>query len=89
MFNDLGFENFIIQLASTLNRQEIYANFKNLDFPIKLFYSKSDRLFNHESINDIISSNSKITIVSREGTSHNISLEVPEELSFEIKEWMI
>ena len=88
MFNDLGFENFIIQLASTLNRQEIYANFKNLDFPIKLFYSKSDRLFNHESINDIISSNSKITIVSREGTSHNISLEVPEELSFEIKEWM-
>ncbi|NQY22382.1 MAG: alpha/beta hydrolase, partial [Campylobacteraceae bacterium] len=74
---------------STLNRQEIYANFKNLDFPIKLFYSKNDRLFNYESINDIFYTNSKITIVSREGTSNNISLEVSKELSFEIKEWML
>ena len=58
-------------------------------FSIKLFYSKNDRLFNYESINDIFYTNSKITIVSREGTSNNISLEVSKELSFEIKEWML
>lgn len=88
MFNDLGHDNFIIQLESTLNRVEIFTYFKDLNFPIKFFYSKNDRLFNHESIQDIININPNINITRRKGTSHNISLEVPKELAKEIKDWI-
>ena len=88
MFNDLGHKSFISQLSSTLNRVDLFDNLTDLDLPIKFFYSTDDRLFNHKAIQDIMSTEHNFELISREGTSHNIPLEVPFHLSQEIKDWM-
>ena len=88
MFNDLGENIFISQLQSTLNRVDLFPSLLKLNFPIKLFYSENDRLFNHDSIENIMKIEHKLEIVSRVGSSHNISLEIPEVLSMQIKSWM-
>jgi pimeloyl-ACP methyl ester carboxylesterase len=87
MFNDLGNEVYIPQLASTLRRVEMFEEFIKLNFPVRFFYSLNDRLLNHISINKILNKKENIQLVSREGTSHNIPLEFPKELSIEIKKW--
>ena len=89
MFEDLGKDTFISQMNSTFNRVEIFEDLKALDIPIWYYYSKNDRLLNKESIqNHLLNTKHNITIISREGTSHNIPLEEPEELSLKIKQWM-
>lgn len=88
MFMDLGKETFISQLTSTFNRLDLFHDLVNLDLPIYFYYSTEDRLLNHESIKKLLSTEHNIKIVSREGTSHNISLEEPKELSKQIKKWM-
>ena len=88
MFNDLGHESFIPQLSSTLNRVELFDHLTKLDVPIKFFYSTQDRLLNHNSIEKYMNKEHNIELISREGTSHNIPLEVPLHLSQEIKDWM-
>ncbi|WP_044418343.1 alpha/beta fold hydrolase [Halarcobacter anaerophilus] len=87
MFNDLGNEVYIPQLASTLRRVEMFEDFIKLNFPVRFYYSLNDRLLNHLSINKILNKKENIQLVSREGTSHNIPLEFPKELSIEIKKW--
>ncbi|QDF29311.1 alpha/beta fold hydrolase [Halarcobacter anaerophilus] len=87
MFNDLGNEVYIPQLASTLKRVEMFEEFIKLNFPVRFYYSLNDRLLNHISINKILNKKENIQLVSREGTSHNIPLEFPKELSIEIKKW--
>jgi len=89
MFNDLGHETFISQLSSTLNRVDLFDKLSNLDVPINLFYSSKDRLLNHNSIKSMTKKVHDIKLTSREGTSHNIPLEIPVDLSSEIKEWMV
>ncbi len=88
MFNDLGHKTFISQLSSTLNRVDLIDDLTSLNFPIKFFYSTQDRLVNHNAIEKITNKIKDIKLIPREGTSHNIPLEVPECLSKEIKEWM-
>ncbi|MGB5793381.1 alpha/beta fold hydrolase [Poseidonibacter sp.] len=88
MFMDLGKETFISQLTSTFNRLDLFHDLVNLDLPIYFYYSTEDRLLNNESIKKLLSTEHNIKIVSREGTSHNISLEEPKELSKQIKKWM-
>ena len=88
MFMDLGKETFISQLTSTFNRLDLFNDLINLDLPIYFYYSTQDRLLNHESIKKLLNTEHNIKIVSREGTSHNISLEEPKALSLEIKKWM-
>ena len=88
MFNDLGHDHFVPQLASTLNRVDLYEHLTQLDVPIKFFYSTKDRLLNHSSIENFIDKKHNIEFIPREGTSHNIPLEVPFDLSYEIKDWM-
>lgn len=88
MFNDLGHEPFIHQLSSTLNRIELFDYLMELTVPIRFFYSTQDRLLNHTSIEKYLNKEHNIELISREGTSHNIPLEVPFHLSQEIKEWM-
>lgn len=89
MFNDLGSKHFVPQLASTLRRVDLFDELINLDIPIKFFYSSEDRLLNHNSIEYICQKDHNFNLVCREGTSHNISLEFPKELSEEIKDWML
>ena len=88
MFMDLGKETFISQLTSTFYRKDLFEDLINLNIPIWFFYSKNDRLLNQEAIKKLLLDNHNMNIISREGTSHNIPLEVPELLSNEIKKWM-
>ena len=88
MFNDLGHQSFVSQLSSTLNRVDLFDHLMDLTVPIKFFYSTQDRLFNHRSIESIMNKEHNFHLVPREGTSHNIPLEVPGQLSAEIKDWM-
>ena len=88
MFMDLGKESFISQLTSTFYRKDLFEDLINLSIPIWFFYSKNDRLLNQEAIKKLLLDNHNMNIISREGTSHNIPLEVPELLSNEIKKWM-
>lgn len=88
MFNDLGHSNFVPQLSSTLNRVDLMEPLLNLEMPIKFFYSRQDRLLNHTSIRDLQEKDHNIELIVRNGSSHNIPLEVPLHLSQEIKDWM-
>ncbi|MGM0520004.1 MAG: alpha/beta fold hydrolase [Campylobacterota bacterium] len=88
MFYELGSDNFKIQLQCTLNRVDLFDKLIKLDKPIYFFYSSDDRLLTKESVKRLESENHKMKIVSREGTSHNISLEEPILLSKKLKEWM-
>lgn len=88
MFNDLGAQNFLPQLSSTLNRVDLMEPLIELNIPIKFFYSKEDRLLNHRSLKKLQEKEHNFELVARDGNSHNIPLEVPLHLSAEIKEWM-
>ena len=89
MFNDLGKDAFIPQLASTLKRVDLFEELIGLNIPISFYYSTEDRLLNHTTINAILQKDHKMRLVSRNGSSHNIPLEFSKELSLEIKEWML
>lgn len=88
MFSDCGEEVYTIQMNSTFKRKALYKELIDTGLSIKLFYSTEDRLFSFDSLDYFTDEHKHITKVSREGTSHMIPLEVPEKLSFEIKEWM-
>jgi len=88
MFDDLGKNAFISQLSSTFNRQDLFEDLKALDFPVHFFYSKTDRLLNFDSINELLTKKHNMKVLSREGTSHMIPLEDPEGLSIKVKEWL-
>ncbi len=88
MFMDLGKETFISQLTSTFNRIDLLEDLVGLKLNIWFYYSTKDRLLNHKSIKKLQTIEHNMTLLSREGTSHNIPLEVPKELSTKIKEWM-
>ena len=87
MFNELGKNVYIPQLSSTLKRVELEKEFINLDMPIRFFYSLNDRLLNYTSIDKLLNKKNNIQLISREGTSHNIPLEFPKQLSIEIRKW--
>ena len=88
MFIDLGKETFISQLTSTFNRIDLFEDLVNLDLPIWFYYSTNDRLLNKEALVKLLSTKHNMKVVSREGTSHNISLEFPEEFSTQVRKWM-
>lgn len=88
MFIDLGKETFISQLTSTFNRIDLFEDLVNLDLPIYFYYSTNDRLLNKEALVKLLSTKHNMKVVSREGTSHNISLEIPEELSKQVRKWI-
>jgi len=88
MFMDLGKKTFISQLTSTFNRVDLLEDLVALKLNIWFYYSTKDRLLNHKSISKLQTLEHEMTLISREGTSHNIPLEVPKELSKRIKEWM-
>ena len=88
MFIDLGKDTFISQLTTTFYRKDLFEDLVNLDLPIWFFYSTKDRLLNHRALKNLISIEHNMKVISREGTSHNIPLEVPKELSKHIKSWI-
>ena len=88
MFMDLGKETFIYQLTSTFNRIDLLEDLVGLKLNIWFYYSTKDRLLNHKSMEKLQKIEHNMTLISREGTSHNIPLESPKELSTKIKEWM-
>lgn len=88
MFLDLGKETFVSQLTSTFYRKDLFEDLTHLDIPIWFFYSKVDRLLNQNSIYRLDTVEHKMKVICREGTSHNIPLEVPEDLCELIKKWM-
>ena len=88
MFMDLGKETFISQLTSTFYRKDLFEDLIIQDFPICFYYSVNDRLLNQIALDKLLNNKHNMKIISREGTSHNIPLEVPELLSIEIKKWM-
>lgn len=88
MFIDLGKETFITQLTSTFYRKDLFEDLVNLDIPIWFYYSTQDRLLNHQALEKLHSTDHNMKAISRIGTSHNIPLEVPKELSLKIKEWI-
>jgi len=88
MFLDLGKEIFVSQLTSTFYRKDLFEGLTHLDMPIWFFYSKDDRLLNQNSIHRLDTVEHKMKVICREGTSHNIPLEVPEDLCELIEKWM-
>lgn len=88
MFLDLGKETFVSQLTSTFYRKDLFEDLTHLDIPIWFFYSKDDRLLNQNSIHRLDTVEHKMKVICREGTSHNIPLEVPEDLYELIEKWM-
>ena len=88
MFSDLGVDVYNVQMNSTFNRKDISKEFKKLSLPIKIFYSTRDRLFSHRVLENFTEEDSHIELVSREGTSHMISLESPKRLAQEIRQWI-
>lgn len=88
MFVDLGLEVYNVQMKSTFNRVDITEDLKSLKIPTKLYYSTEDRLLSHRVLNKIDLEDEHIKLVSRVGTSHMISLEEPQKLATEIKEWI-
>jgi len=88
MFWDLGKETFISQLTSTFYRKDLFEDLTHLDLPIHFYYSVDDRLLNQDSIHRLLECDHNMKVVSRVGTSHNVPLEVPKELSAEIVKWM-
>ncbi|MGA1931223.1 alpha/beta fold hydrolase [Arcobacter sp. YIC-464] len=88
MFLDLGKETFVSQLTSTFYRKDLFEDLTHLDIPIWFFYSKDDRLLNQNSIHRLDTVEHKMKVICREGTSHNIPLEVPEDLCELIEKWM-
>ncbi len=87
MFVDLGAEVYNIQMHSTFNRIDLSQELRELDLPIKFFYSTEDRLLSHEVLKNFTSVDKHITLVSRNGSSHMISLEEPQKLAQEIRQW--
>jgi len=75
MFMDLGKEAFISQLTSTFYRKDLFEDLTNLDIPIWFFYSENDRLLNKEAIKNLHLDNHNMNVITRIGTSHNITLE--------------
>ena len=88
MFMDLGKETFISQLTSTFYRKDLFEELNHLDCPIWFYYSKGDRFLSFRALNKLKEGEHNMKLISREGTSHNIPLEVPEKLSIEIKKWI-
>ena len=88
MFWDLGKETFISQLTSTFYRKDLFEDLTHLDLPIHFYYSVDDRLLNQDSIHRLLDCEHNMKVISRVGTSHNVPLEVPKELSDEIVKWM-
>jgi len=88
MFNDLGKEVFLTQLASTFNRVDLFEYLNRLNIPIHMFYSSDDRLLDHERLKKLESEKHNIKLLRRVGTSHNIPLEFPQDLARYIKIWL-
>jgi pimeloyl-ACP methyl ester carboxylesterase len=88
MYVDLGEKTFVSQLTSTFYRKDLFEDLKIIDIPFWFYYSTEDRLLNKRLIEKIIEVKYNINLISRVGTSHNIPLEFPKELSIEIKNWM-
>lgn len=88
MFDDLGKEVFVTQLASTLQRIKLEDELIKLDIPTTYYYSVEDRLLNHDSIAYSKEQKHNIDFIKRVGTSHNIPLEDPKGLSEVINKWM-
>lgn len=88
MFTSLGKENFKTQLNCTLNRVDLFDRLVKLDKTIYFFYSKDDRLLTKDSLQRLENENHNMKVISREGTSHNISLEEPNLLVEKIREWI-
>lgn len=88
MFLEMGKETFVSQLTSTFYREDLFKDMTKLDFPVHFYYSKDDRLLNKKALKRLEESEHNMKIISRVGTSHNISLEVPNELSSKLEKWM-
>jgi len=88
MFNDLGKEVFLTQLASTFNRIDLFEDLNKLSIPIHMFYSSDDRLLDPERLKKLENEKHNIKLLRRVGTSHNIPLEFPQDLARYIKIWM-
>lgn len=88
MFNEMGKDEFISQLESTFNREDLSEHLKNLNIPVTMFYSSDDRLLDEEAIKKLENEKHNINLIKRVGTSHNIPLEFPEELEINVKKWM-
>jgi len=88
MFWDLGKETFISQLTSTFYRKDLFEDLTHLDIPVWFFYSKDDRLLNLKAVKRLHEVDHNMKIITRDGTSHNIPLESPEQLCKVIRDWM-
>lgn len=89
MYSELGFKVFKAQMELSFKRVDISEELTSLEFPIKLYYSSDDRLFNYSSLAKLKEKNKgNITFVQREGKSHMLSLEDSDNLAKEIKEWV-
>lgn len=88
MYNELGKDVFITQLESTFHRKDLLEDLEALALPVWFFLSLEDRLLNSESLKLLQNRKHDMNIIVREGTSHMIPLEEPEDLCGYIDEWM-
>lgn len=88
MFSSLGKDVYTIQMETTFKRIDIYDDLLKLTIPIKFFYSSEDRLLTHNSLSKIKKEHLNIEKICREGTSHMIPLEFPNELAKVIIDWL-
>lgn len=88
MYLDLGKDVFNMQMLGTLYRDDLVEKISMMSFSITYLYSDNDRLVNQYWVQKFSKSSYNTNFVKLESSSHMVPLEIPYELSIEIKNWI-
>ncbi|PHR73062.1 MAG: hypothetical protein COA66_04495 [Arcobacter sp.] len=88
MYKDEGAYVFELQMKATLLRKDLLQELIRLNTSIYFFYSKHDRLLNHNSLLTLQEEHKKARFIINNGTSHMLPLEEPKKLHTLILEWI-
>ena len=88
MYKDAGAYVFELQMKATLLRKDLLQDLLALNTSIYFFYSKDDRLLNHDSLAILQKEHKKARFIINNGTSHMLPLEEPNKLHILILEWI-
>jgi len=88
MYQDAGAFVFELQMKATLLRKDLSQDLKALKNLVYFFYSKRDRLLNHNSLRKLEEEYAEARFIIHNSTSHMLPLEEPEKLHMLILEWI-
>ena len=88
MYKNAGPKVFELQMKASLLRKDLLHELLALNSSIYFFYSKYDRLLNHNSLLTLQKEHKKARFIINNGTSHMLPLEEPKKLYTLILEWI-